>query len=96
MSESGIFFRFFEVEKSYNSAAPAAGFRHLCTSMTVFVNFSTWAIFFEGGGRLHINIYIRHEGLLRIRTKNLLFSAILPTMTIFRPYGNSQGSLSRR
>ena len=50
MSESGFFFfRFFEGGKTYNSEAPAAGFRHLCTSMTVFVNFSTWAIFFEGG-----------------------------------------------
>ena len=52
MSESGIFFRFFEGENSYNSAAPAAGFRHLRTSTTVFVNFSRWANFFERGKKV--------------------------------------------
>ena len=31
---------------------PAAGFRHLRTSMTVFVNFSRWANFFERGKKV--------------------------------------------
>ena len=52
MSESVFFFVFWRERKTYNSAAPAAGFRHLCTSMTVFVNFSRWANFFERGKKV--------------------------------------------
>ena len=45
-----VFLVFWKGGKTYNPVAPAAGIRHLCTSMTVFLNFSTWAIFFRGGG----------------------------------------------